>query len=74
MAKQKQKKKKQSDEVKTVEKKVFFGKNFDIEQMKFSWKTVLLVLVLAYAFSIGVRFIWVYHFNSKPQFKWENQW
>ncbi|MFC1669598.1 STT3 domain-containing protein [Spirochaetota bacterium] len=71
MSKQKQKKK-QTEELKSAEKKYFFGKDFDVDETKYSWKTVLLVLIAAYIFSVGVRYIWVYHFSGNTQFKWES--
>ncbi len=33
----------------------------------------LLLLLLAYAFSIAVRFIWVYQFSGTPDFYWNDQ-
>ncbi|MBN2895280.1 MAG: peptide transporter [Campylobacterales bacterium] len=33
----------------------------------------LLLLLLAYAFSVAVRFIWVYQFSGSPDFYWNDQ-
>lgn len=36
-------------------------------------KHFLLLLLLAYAFSVAVRFIWVYQFSGTPDFYWNDQ-
>ncbi len=33
----------------------------------------LFLLLLAYAFSVGIRFIWVYQFSGSPDFYWNDQ-
>ncbi|NWF65845.1 MAG: peptide transporter [Campylobacterales bacterium] len=46
---------------------------FNIEEKSLSIKNFLLFMLLAYVFSIAIRFIWIYQFKDNPQFYWNNQ-
>ncbi len=36
-------------------------------------KTLLLILTIAYLFSVGMRFIWINEFSALPQFQWNGE-
>jgi len=40
---------------------------------KLSTKNFMILILLAYLFSLSVRTIWVYQFNDVEQFRWNNQ-
>ncbi len=43
------------------------------EQENISTSTLILLMIVAYAFSIAVRLIWVYHFSGQDNFYWNSQ-
>ena len=43
----------------------------DISQLSIKW--LLLLMVIAYTFSIAVRLIWVVQFQDNPSFQWQDQ-
>ena len=47
--------------------------NFSLPQERSSTITILLLIILAYAFSVGIRFIWINWAASIPEFSWNNQ-
>lgn len=46
---------------------------FKLEEEKLSTKKIVLLMLIAYAFSFLVRMIWVYQFNGVDSFYWNNQ-
>ena len=46
---------------------------FNIEEEKVNTKYLLLLITIAYMFSLGIRMIWVYQFNGIDDFMWNNQ-
>jgi len=49
-------------------------KNFlKLEDNSLNIKYFIILIILAYLFSIGVRLIWVYQFNGVENFLWNNQ-
>ena len=38
-----------------------------------SWKHLLLLIVIAYLFSLGMRLIWIYQFSGYDPFYWNSQ-
>jgi len=46
---------------------------FNIEKENIDTKYLLILLAMAYIFSIGIRMIWVYQFSGFDNFIWNNQ-
>ncbi|QSZ41444.1 peptide-binding protein [Sulfurimonas aquatica] len=46
---------------------------FDIKKENIDLKYALLLIVIAYTFSIAIRMIWVYQFSGADSFYWNNQ-
>ena len=46
---------------------------FNIEKENISTKYLILLLSIAYLFSLGIRMIWVYQFTGFEEFYWNNQ-
>jgi undecaprenyl-diphosphooligosaccharide---protein glycotransferase len=44
-----------------------------LHEERTSQTTLLILITIAYLFSISLRFIWVNEFNSQPQFHWNNE-
>lgn len=47
--------------------------NFSLPNEKSSSLTVLLLMIVAYAFSVGIRLIWINWASGIPEFYWNNQ-
>ena len=43
-----------------------------LEEDKLNWKIVLLLVLIAYAFNIAVRYIYISYVGDAPQFQWQN--
>ncbi|RLA82181.1 MAG: peptide-binding protein [Epsilonproteobacteria bacterium] len=46
---------------------------FNLEKENIDTRYLLLLISIAYLFSIAIRMIWVYQFNDYDAFKWQNQ-
>ena len=46
---------------------------FNIKEENISTKYLILLMILAYTFSISIRMIWVYQFSGVDSFYWDNQ-
>ena len=46
---------------------------FNLEKENIDTRYLLLLMSIAYLFSIAIRMIWVYQFNDYDAFKWQNQ-
>ena len=44
---------------------------FDLQKENIDKKYLILLIIIAYTFSIAVRMIWVYQFNGVDNFYWE---
>ena len=46
---------------------------FKLEDQKTSIKSLIIFVLIAYLFSVAIRFIWVNEVSSVPQFHWKNE-
>ncbi len=49
-----------------------FKKLLSLEEEKIGWKTILLLVIISYAFNIAVRYIYISIVGDNPQFLWQH--
>ncbi|MFH0780269.1 MAG: STT3 domain-containing protein [Parcubacteria group bacterium] len=52
---------------------VSFLARFDFIEQRVTWQWTLALIILAYAFSVGIRFIWIFAMKNVPDAFWNGQ-
>lgn len=52
---------------------VAFLERFDFIEQRVNWQWTLALIILAYAFSVGIRFIWIFAMKNVPDAFWNGQ-